>query len=105
MQWFAVTLLNGRLPYLKPSETPILVETTEDDLLLTFAASDVSRILNSTVMRHRKVEVFGDPWDLVTVKWVEFRAANDQLAMFSQSQTRPLPHPHGHYAKRPFNPW
>ena len=79
MQWFAVTLLNGRLPYLKPSETPILVETTEDDLLLTFAASDVSRILNSTVMRHRKVEVFGDPWDLVTVKWVEFRAANDQL--------------------------
>ena len=90
MQWFAVTLLNGRLPYLKPSETPILVETTEDDLLLTFAASDVSRILNSTVMRHRKVEVFGDPWDLVTVKWVEFRAANDQLAMFSQSRSRPL---------------
>jgi len=68
MQWFAVTLLNGRLPYLKPSETPILVETTEDDLLLTFAASDVSRIVNTTLMRHKKVEVFGDQWDLVTVK-------------------------------------
>ena len=79
MQWFAVTLLNGRLPYLKPSETPILVETTEDDLLLTFAASDVSRILNSTVMRHRKVEVFGDPWDLVTVKCVSCPRDGDVL--------------------------
>jgi len=68
MQWFAVTLLNGRLPFLKPSETPILVETTEDDLLLTFAASDVSRIVNSTIMRHKKIEVFGEAWDLVTVK-------------------------------------
>ena len=71
MQWFAVTLLNGRLPFLKPSETPILMETTEDDLLLTFAASDVSRIVNSTIMRHKKIEVFGEAWDLVTVKYDE----------------------------------
>ena len=68
MQWFAVTLLSGRLPYLKPSETPVMVETSEDDLLLTFAAADVTRIVNNTIMRHKKVEVFGDIWDLVTVK-------------------------------------
>lgn len=68
MQWFAVTLLNGRLPYLKPSDTPILVETNEDDLLLTFAASDVTRFSNATVDRHKKVAVFGEIWDLVTVK-------------------------------------
>ena len=68
MQWFAVTLLSGRLPYLKPSDTPILVETNEDDLLLTFAASDVTRFSNTTVDRHKKVAVFGETWDLVTVK-------------------------------------
>jgi len=68
MQWFAVTLLNGRLPYLKPSDTPVLVETTEDDLLLTFAASDVTRLTNTTLERHKKVAVFGEVWDLVTVK-------------------------------------
>ena len=69
MQWFAVTLLNGRLPYLKPSDTPVLVETTEDDLLLTFAASDVTRLTNTTLERHKKVAVFGEVWDLVTVKY------------------------------------
>ena len=69
MQWFAVTLLNGRLPYLKPSDTPVLVETTEDDLLLTFAASDVTRLANTTLERHKKVAVFGEAWDLVTVKY------------------------------------
>ena len=69
MQWFAVTLLNGRLPYLKPSDTPVLVETTEDDLLLTFAASDVTRLANTTLERHKKVAVFGEVWDLVTVKY------------------------------------
>ena len=68
MQWLAITLLTGRLPYLKPSETPIMMETTEDDLFLTFAASDVSRINNGSVVRLKKVEVFGDQWDLVTVK-------------------------------------
>ena len=68
MQWLAITLLTGRLPYLKPSETPIMMETTEDDLFLTFAASDVSRINNASVVRLKKVEVFGDQWDLVTVK-------------------------------------
>ena len=70
MQWLAVTLLNGRLPYLKPSETPVMMETTEDDLLMTFAASDVTRIANQSIVRHKKVEVFGDQWDLVTVRWV-----------------------------------
>jgi len=68
MQWFAVTLLNGRLPYLKPADTPILVETTDDDLLLTFAASDVTRFSNTTLDKHKKVSVFGEVWDLVTVK-------------------------------------
>jgi len=68
MQWFAVTLLNGRLPYLKPSETPVIAETTEDDLLLTFAAGDVTRLNNSSIESHKKVAIFGDTWDLVTVK-------------------------------------
>lgn len=68
MQWFAVTLLNGRLPYLKPSETPVIAETTEDDLLLTFAAGDLTRLNNSSIQSHKKVAIFGDTWDLVTVK-------------------------------------
>jgi hypothetical protein len=68
MQWFAVTLLNGRLPYLKPAETPVIVETTEDDLLLTFAAGDVSRLNNSSIKTQKKVAVFGSTWDLVTVQ-------------------------------------
>eukprot|EP00092_Neocalanus_flemingeri_P095852 GFUD01121965.1.p1 GENE.GFUD01121965.1~~GFUD01121965.1.p1 ORF type:complete len:455 (-),score=108.00 GFUD01121965.1:152-1516(-) len=68
MQWFAVTLLNGRLPYLQPAETPVMAETTEDDLLLTFAAGDVTRLNNSSIQSHKKVAIFGDNWDLVTVK-------------------------------------
>lgn len=68
MQWFALALLNGRLPYLKPSETPVLAETTEDDLLVTLAVSDITRINNMTVRAHQKVEVFGEAWDLVTVQ-------------------------------------
>jgi len=68
MQWFAVTLLNGRLPYLKPSETPVIAETTEDDLLLTFAAGDVTRLNNSSIKTQKKVAIFGDTWDLVTVQ-------------------------------------
>jgi len=67
MQWFGITLLNGRLPYLTPSETPVIVETTEDDLLLTFAAGDVTRLNNSSIKSHKKISVFGDTWDLVTV--------------------------------------
>ena len=50
-------------------DTPVLVETTEDDLLLTFAASDVTRLTNTTLERHKKVAVFGEVWDLVTVKY------------------------------------
>jgi len=68
MQWFAVTLLNGRLPYLKPSDTPVMVETTEDDLLLTFAAGDVTRLNSSLIKSHKKVSIFGDTWDVVTVQ-------------------------------------
>jgi len=68
MQWFAVTLLNGRLPYLKPSETPVIAETTEDDLLLTFAAADVTSLNISSIKSHKKVAIFGESWDLVTVQ-------------------------------------
>lgn len=68
MQWFAITLLNGKLPYLKPAETPVIVETTEDSLLLTFAAGDVTRLNNSSIKNIKKVAIFGDTWDLVTVE-------------------------------------
>jgi len=68
MQWFAITLLNGKLPYLKPAETPVIVETTEDSLLLTFAAGDVTRLNNSSIKNIKKVAIFGDTWDLITVE-------------------------------------
>ncbi|XP_023340398.1 uncharacterized protein LOC111710528 [Eurytemora carolleeae] len=67
MQWFALSLLNGRLPFMKPGETPVLAETNEDDLIMTFAVSSMARVKNSTVLMHKKVEVFGEIWDLVTV--------------------------------------
>ena len=68
MQWFAISLLSGRLPFLKPGETPVLVETTEYDLLLTFAVSDTTRFSNGTIASQHKVEVFGEVWDLVTIR-------------------------------------
>ena len=68
MQWFALSLLNGRLPFLKPAETPVIAETDEDDLYLTFATSSVERVKNSTITLYQKVEVFGETWNLVTVK-------------------------------------
>jgi hypothetical protein len=68
MQWFAVSLLSGRLPFQKPGETPVLVETTEEDLLLTFAVADTARLGNGTIASQQKVEVFGELWDLVTVR-------------------------------------
>ena len=64
MQWFAISLLSGRLPFLKPGETPVLVETTEYDLLLTFAVSDTTRFLNGTIASQHKVEVFGDFYEV-----------------------------------------
>jgi len=71
MQWFAVSLLSGKLPFLKPGDTPVVVETTEQDLLLTFAVGDVSRLGNGTVAAQQRVEVFGEAWDLVTVRLPE----------------------------------
>jgi hypothetical protein len=68
MQWFALSLLNGRLPYLKPAETPVIVETNENDLELTFAVSSLSRVKNETVKQLQKVSVFGETWDLVTLR-------------------------------------
>jgi len=68
MQWFALSLLNGRLPFLKPAETPVIAETNEDDLYLTFATSSVERVKNSTITLYQKVEVFGESWNLITVK-------------------------------------
>jgi len=69
MQWFALALLQGRLPYLKPWETPVVAETTEEDLHLTFATQDLSRLgnLSSALHMHQQVEVFGETWDLVTL--------------------------------------
>jgi len=68
MQWFALSLLNGRLPYLKPAETPVIVETNDNDLELTFAVSSLSRVKNETVKQLQKVSVFGETWDLVTLR-------------------------------------
>lgn len=68
MQWFALSLLNGRLPYLKPAETPVLAETNENNLELTFAVSSLSRVKNETIKMLQKVSVFGETWDLVTVR-------------------------------------
>jgi len=69
MQWFALALLNGRLPFLKPSDTPVIAETSADYLLVTMAVSDVSRLGNSSVIQSKqRIEVFGEVWDLVTVK-------------------------------------
>lgn len=68
MQWFALSLLNGHLPYKKPIETPVVAETDDDDLKLTFAVSSFDRLPNSTVAMYQKVSVFGGLFDLVTVK-------------------------------------
>jgi len=68
MQWFAVSLLSGKLPFQKPGETPVLVETTEQELILTFAVADTDRFTNQTISNHTRVEVFGDSWDLVTIR-------------------------------------
>ena len=68
MQWFAVSLLSGRLPFQKPGETPVLVETTEQELVLTFAVTDTSRLGNLSLSSQQSVEVFGEVWDLVTVR-------------------------------------
>ena len=48
-------------------DTPVLVETNEKDLELTFAVSSLSRVKNETIKLLQKVSVFGETWDLVTV--------------------------------------
>jgi len=68
MQWFAVSLLSGKLPFQKPGESPVLVETTEEELILTFAVGDQDRYNNLSLTSHQRVEVFGEIWDLVTIR-------------------------------------
>ena len=72
MQWFSLGLLNRGLPQLGPADTPVIVETTDDDLELTFATTDNHLLAGddadmAMVKARNKVSVFGRVWDLVTV--------------------------------------
>jgi hypothetical protein len=49
-------------------DTPVLVETNDEDLELTFAVSSLSRVKNETIKLIQKVSVFGETWNLVTVR-------------------------------------
>jgi hypothetical protein len=49
-------------------DTPVLVETNDEDLELTFAVSSLSRVKNETIKLVQKVSVFGETWNLVTVR-------------------------------------
>ena len=86
LQWFAVSLLNGRLPYLKAAETPVVVETTEEDLFLTFAAGDASRLNTSALQSSEKVSVFGEEWELVVVRLAGLGVLAARQAVLTRSQ-------------------
>jgi len=68
MQWFALALLNKGLPFRRPKDTPFIAETDEDNLYITYATGDYNRLSNASLIMHQKVLVFGEIWDLVTVK-------------------------------------
>ena len=101
MQWFAISLLSGRLPFLKPGETPVLVETTEYDLLLTFAVSDTTRFSNGTIASQHKVEVFGEVWDLVTIRVPELGVLKARQMVLTNRLVPPPQSLNRHSHKKP----
>jgi len=87
MQWFALALLNGRLPFRKPGETPVIAETDRQDLKLTFAVTDLDRLRNGTVSSQQKLSVFGETWDLVTVKIRDLGLLRARQLVLTAAQT------------------
>jgi len=69
MQWFSLSLLNRGLPQQNERDTPVLVETTNQDLELTFATSQhITQFPNNSIKAKYRVQVFSRTWDLVTVR-------------------------------------
>ena len=68
MQWFALALLGKGLPFRRPKDTPLVAETDDNNLYITYATGDITRLPNSSITMHQKVSVFGESWDLVTIK-------------------------------------
>jgi len=88
MQWFSLGLLNGGLPGLTYKDTPVLVETTEDDLELTFATlRDTQQFPNNTVKARVKVQVFGNNWDLITVKMSDLGMYKSRQLVLTNNNT------------------
>jgi len=88
MQWFALGLLNGGLAGLTHKDTPVLVETTEDDLELTFATVlDTDQFPNNTVKANVKVQVFGNNWDLITVKMADLGMYKSRQLVLTNNDT------------------